>query len=156
MKHLIPLLVLALPALAHAADLTGPAQVIDGDSLVVAGKEIRLAGIDVPEWDQVCTGPDGKDWKPGQHASAWLRSRIEGKTVSCAPQGRDRHRRIIATCYLDGQDINAHLASAGWAYPYTRYSDRYTAEASAAAQAGLGLWAGKCQVPEDWRHQTDK
>ena len=32
--------------------LTGPAKVIDGDTIVVAGQLVRLHGIDAPELDQ--------------------------------------------------------------------------------------------------------
>jgi endonuclease YncB( thermonuclease family) len=38
-------------ALALAADLTGQASVIDGDTLEIHGARIRLWGIDAPETD---------------------------------------------------------------------------------------------------------
>ncbi len=40
------LCLLATPALA---DVTGPARVIDGDTIEVQGQRIRLHGIDAPE-----------------------------------------------------------------------------------------------------------
>ena len=40
--------------------LTGPAKVIDGDTIVVAGELVRLHGIDAPELDQTF------QWR-GQH-----------------------------------------------------------------------------------------
>jgi endonuclease YncB( thermonuclease family) len=43
----------ALPAVA-LADVTGPAGVIDGDTIEMAGRRIRLFGIDAPERDQSC------------------------------------------------------------------------------------------------------
>ncbi len=42
-----------LPAVA-VADVTGPACVIDGDTIEVAGELIRLHGIDAPESGQRC------------------------------------------------------------------------------------------------------
>ena len=36
----------------RTASLTGPAKVIDGDTIVVAGQLVRLHGIDAPELDQ--------------------------------------------------------------------------------------------------------
>ncbi len=44
----LALLLTLLPALA-LADVTGPARVIDGDTIEVAGERIRLHGFDAPE-----------------------------------------------------------------------------------------------------------
>ena len=35
------------------ADVTGPAKIIDGDTIIVAGEHVRLQGIDAPS----CTRP---------------------------------------------------------------------------------------------------
>ena len=53
----IVLCLLATPALA---DVTGPARVIDGDSLEAAGQRLRLHGIGAPESRQLPTGPSGR------------------------------------------------------------------------------------------------
>ena len=34
--------------------ITGIAKVIDGDTILINKKKIRLFGIDAPEWDQKC------------------------------------------------------------------------------------------------------
>ncbi len=47
MRYLIAVLAL-LPALA-VADVAGPAKVIDGDTIVIAGQRVHLHGIDTPE-----------------------------------------------------------------------------------------------------------
>ena len=58
--------VVALLALSHGAqaDVTGPATIIDGDTIVVAGERIRLQGIDAPELQQTCTAY-GQPWACG-------------------------------------------------------------------------------------------
>ncbi len=67
------LLFTLLPALA-LADVTGPARVVDGDTIEVAGERIRLHGIDAPESGQSCQRR-GVAWLCGAEASQ-LRSTL--------------------------------------------------------------------------------
>ncbi len=61
----IALCLLATPALA---DVSGPARVIDGDTLEIQGQRIRLHGIDAPESRQLCRLA-GKPWMCGKDAA---------------------------------------------------------------------------------------
>ena len=56
---------------AHAEEITGSPHVIDGDSIRIADVEIRLHGIDAPEWQQMCK-VKGKDWTCGRAATDTL------------------------------------------------------------------------------------
>ena len=49
---LAAVLLLTLPALAQT--ITGPARVIDGDTLDISGQRIRLHVIDAPEKNRTC------------------------------------------------------------------------------------------------------
>src|SRR5712671_6067527 len=82
--------------LAPRAPITGPAWVVDGDSIRMAGVSIRLEGIDAPEWDQTCRDPGGRTWLCGRAASNQLRERTRGQTLTCLPRARDRYGRVVA------------------------------------------------------------
>ncbi len=117
----IALCLLATPALA---DVTGPARVIDGDTLEVQGERIRLHGIDAPESRQLCR-LDGKPWQCGKDAANALAEKIARRLVTCQDLGRDRYERIIARCAVAGEDIGAWMVSEGLALAYRRYSLDY-------------------------------
>ena len=53
MKKTVAILAILLPLSAWAGDFVGPVQVKDGDSIFIEGRELRVFGIDVPEWSQV-------------------------------------------------------------------------------------------------------
>ena len=112
---------------ALAADLVGPAQAKDGDSLILAGREIRLGGIDAPEWKQECAA-NGVRWRCGRAAAAVLASLTAGKTVACADTGERSYQRIVALCFVDGEDLGGRLVALGWAVDVPRFSGgRYAA-----------------------------
>ena len=58
------------------AFLVGIAEVVDGDSLTLGGEEVRLLGIDAPEYGQIC-GEGEKIWRCGEVAKE-MEERISG------------------------------------------------------------------------------
>ena len=66
---------------ASASAQEGPARVIDGDTLDIAGERIRLHGIDAPEKDQTCS-IDGQKWACGVAAWGYLVQLLAGQIVT--------------------------------------------------------------------------
>jgi len=135
-----------LERLRPKTTVAGTTSVIDGDSLRIAGREIRLAGLDAPELRQTCRR-DGQSYACGEVARAELRRMIANGAVTCAVQGRDKYRRDLGRCSVQGEDIGASLVRRGFAVAYGDYAD----EEERARRARLGLWAGTFEPPSDWR-----
>lgn len=133
-----------------ASETVGIAKVIDGDSLSIGDVEIRLHGIDAPEFQQTCTIGE-KPWACGRSATNALRQMVAKESVRCMWTMRDRYGRALATCIVNGANLNAKLVATGMALAYTRYSDRYIAEQNAAQNAQLGVWRSEFQAPWQWR-----
>ncbi len=75
---------------AAAADtIRGRASVIDGDTLEIAGKKIRLHGVDPPESSQTCQDRQGAAYRCGQRAALALADKIGSAPVSCGTRIRD-------------------------------------------------------------------
>jgi endonuclease YncB( thermonuclease family) len=128
----------------------GRATVIDGDSLRVAGEEIRLIGIDAPEYRQTCRNEHGRDWACGREARAQLVSLLAGHQVRCAARGRDRFARTLAVCAAGNvADIGEALVRTGYAVDFMDGAYR-SAEAEARA-AKRGIWRGEFEWPQAWR-----
>ncbi|MFC5358166.1 thermonuclease family protein [Azospirillum himalayense] len=143
------MLLVAAPALA--ADLTGTASVIDGDTLEIRGTRIRLHGIDAPESQQFCQDSAGKNWRCGQMAALALSERIGRRTVTCEQKDKDRYGRVVAACFVGGENLNAWMAANGWAMAYQQYSKDYVGAEATARAARAGIWAGTFQPPWEWR-----
>ena len=93
--------------------LTGPAKVIDGDTIVVAEQLVRLHGIDAPELDQTFWWR-GQQIACGTMSLAALEALIAGVKVRCEVVERDRHGRLVAKVFSpNGVDIGRRLVSAG-------------------------------------------
>jgi micrococcal nuclease len=123
-------LALALPAMAQPSGITGPAYVTDGDTIRVLGLAIRLQGVAAPE----------RDDSDGAAATTFLRQLVEGRNVTCVPDGTKTRNRIVAVCYLAGQDIGHLIIEAGHARDCPRFSGkRYAAAEARARVAGRNL-----------------
>jgi len=152
------LLLLTLLAAPAGAQVSGPARVIDGDSIVVAGQMVRLEGLDAPEMTQHCHRREPpRPWPCGRVAAAELRRFIDGRPVTCEgvvqPDGgvTDRYGRLLGICSVGGVEINGWLVESGLALAFIRYTDRYVAHEARARAAGRGMWAGPFMRPEEWR-----
>ena len=131
--------------------LTGPAKIIDGDTIVVAGQLVRLHGIDAPELDQTFWWR-GQKLVCGTMALAALEAITAGVKVRCKVVERDRHGRLVAKVFApDGVDVGRRLVSAGWALAYRRYSKDYVAAENEARKAKRGMWRGTFVKPWEWR-----
>lgn len=136
----------ALNMRAPRPQITGHARIIDGDSLMVAGTEVRLWGIDAPELFQRCMR-DGREVQCGREAARALIAMVAGQQVTCNRRDMDRFGRTVATCRVEAVDLAQAMVSAGHAVSFGGY---YAEEAQARA-GRRGLWAGEFMRPREWR-----
>lgn len=127
--------------------VSGPFQVIDGDTLSAGGDRLRLAGIDAPELAQTCTTAEGGAWDCGTAARAALAARVGGMDVTCSGRARDRYHRLLVDCLGKQGSINRQLVADGFAVAFGDYAR----DEAKARQARRGIWAGAFDRPRDWR-----
>jgi endonuclease YncB( thermonuclease family) len=144
-------LCLATTSALAAERLSGPAHVLDGDTIKVLGASIRLHGIDAPEAGQPCTAPDGKEADCGTLSRKALSALVAGRSVICDPLDRDRHGRIVARCTAGQDDLGRRMVEDGWAYAYRRYAMDYDLAEKRAYVQGRGLHAYRVVAPETYR-----
>lgn len=148
MVKIVLLLLAGLIEVAASADLIGQASVIDGDTLEIHGRPIRLWGIDAPERSQLCRGEDSLQYGCGAKAANDLDAFIARRPVTCVPLTNDRYGRTVATCSVSGIDLADWLVRNGLALDWPQYSKgKYRDAQSEAERAGRGIWAGSYVAP---------
>jgi len=145
------ILFIAIANLAVASSLEGRVTVIDGDTLEMHGKRIRLHGIDAPESGQTCRSKSGNTYRCGQLAAKQMAKYTKRKTIRCNVRDTDRYGRLVAVCFADGQDINKQIVRDGYALAYRRYSQNYITAERNAKREKAGMWQGAFIKPWDWR-----
>ena len=133
---------------------TSSLRVVDGDTIVLNSKKIRLHGIDSPETKQKCLNEKNIEYFCGLQATNELKNIIGKYEVSCIRKDKDRYGRLISVCYVNGEDINALLVERGWALAYRKYSKDYVHQENQARINNLGLWSGKFTLPWEWRNKN--
>ncbi|WP_417316838.1 thermonuclease family protein [Emcibacter sp.] len=138
-------------SLAGTETITGPAVVIDGDTLSIHGRRIRLHAIDAPELSQNCT-LNGSSYSCGYESKRYLESLIAGRTVTCHSRDTDKYGRALATCFVgEGADLNARMVESGQAIAYLYFSRAYAGQQSDARDARRGIWKGEFTEPYQYR-----
>ena len=88
--------------------LTGPAKVIDGDTIVVAGQLVRLHGIDAPELDHHLS-------VAGQHGRLTLNLQNRARPQRGIRFARDRHGVGAGRCLW--ARAGGRVAADAWSPP---------------------------------------
>lgn len=147
---IIALSVLVLAIIGREPDemVVGAAHAIDGDSLVVGRREMRLKGLDAPESRQTCE-ISGKEVACGRQATVALRRWLARGPVACTGNEIDRYNRLLVVCRVNGQDIGADLVRNGLAVSYGSYHE----EEKFASDDNRGIWAGKFERPDAYRRR---
>ena len=136
--------------------ISGPARVIDGDTIAIGEVRVRLEGIDAPETDQTCNRAGvGRwllsTWKCGREATAHVERVVRDRTVRCDSSGKDAYGRMLGICVVEGLEINADLVRQGLAWAFIKYSQRYIAIESEARAAKRGIWQAETKPAWVWR-----
>ncbi|MDO9418983.1 thermonuclease family protein [Pararhizobium sp.] len=143
---LLAVLIVLRLDMANEETVSGTVRVVDGDTLVLSGQSVRLAGIDAPELHQTCLRGN-ESWPCGREALGHLEALAAAGPVTCTTRGEDKYGRLLGVCRAGGLDLNAAMVSAGLAVAF----GDYVREEAAARQASAGLWAGTFDLPKDWR-----
>jgi len=142
----------ALAKTAGDIAFSGPARVVDGDTLIIGSQSVRIEGIDAPEDGQNCSRANGRQWACGAQATRRLRQ-LSAKGVSCVGSEFDAYDRLIASCMADKADIGQTMVLNGMALAYRRFSKRYVADEAIARNARRGVWEGPFVEPWQWRKE---
>ena len=135
------------------ARITGRAEVVDGETVDIGGRRIRLFGIDAPDSAQSCRDERGVGYACGRQATGALQAKIGPRTIACDPRGADGLDLIPAVCRMGGEDLNEWMVRQGWAVAARGEGRDYLRAETQAKSERLGLWAGEFMSPADWRRR---
>jgi endonuclease YncB( thermonuclease family) len=85
-----------------------------------------------------------------------LRSLVGTRAVSCSSIETDRYGRAVAVCRIGKLEINGEMVRLGWAVAYSRHRLSYVRLEAEARRAKRGIWAGRFEMPEDYRARQQR
>ena len=142
--------------------ISGFAKVVDGDTIKINSKKIRLYGIDAPEKKQKCKKiyltisfmSFTKDYMCGEVSTKKLIKKINKQKLNCNILDVDRYKRLIGECFKRNINLNSWMVSNGYAVAYRKYSKKYVSDEINAKNNKLGIWQGKFEMPWDYRRKN--
>lgn len=118
--------------------------VVDGNTLRIDGKRLRLAGVQAPALRQQCVRDERLE-PCGEQAAQALQKIVDlaVKPLECRIEAAG-----LGVCLVDGRDVAEALVLQGRAISY---GDRYVEAEEQAKKANLGLWSSAWVPPDQWR-----
>ncbi len=160
--YLILILTLFKTQILNSMEIYGVPKIIDGDTVRINDKKIRLEGIDAPEIKQQCKKPFlkisamigfqfDKNYSCGVTSKIKLKDKIKTSKIKCISSSKDKYKRFLATCFKERINLNKWMVRNGYAVAYRRYSKEYVKDEKYAKKNKLGIWEGSFTRPEKWR-----
>jgi endonuclease YncB( thermonuclease family) len=128
-------------------------KVVDGDTIHLNGEKIRFTGIDTPELKQTCINQGIID-TCGLTAKEILIDKISDNKVECIIKGKDKYKRTLAECFVDGESLSRYLVRSGYAFAYRKYSKKFIKDEDYARTNKIGIWAMKFEYPWNYRRNN--
>ena len=148
-------LFLMVAGAALAEEFKGEARVIDGDEIELAGKRVRLYGIEAPALGQTCWYRN-KEFPCGHSARRNLWLNVKDQRLTCREKSVV-DGVVVALCFdAKGRDVAGGLVRNGWALALPKQVEVYIKAEAEAKRQKLGLWNFRFTKPWDWRAMMRK
>ena len=134
-----------------AEELSGTARAVDGNTLEIGARRIRLMGVDAPDLDQTCPTRKGESYPCGRVAAETLAKLVKDGPLACRGEQIDPTERLLARCNIRGFDVGEQYVLTGRAFADPETGEDYRRAEATAEKLREGMWRGKFQKPWDWR-----
>lgn len=111
--------------------------VVDGETLRLGDRVIRLFGVNTPPRGTPC----GAVSDCGAAATAELARLTRDRALECRIHGRDNFGRGLGVCRAEGVEVNASLIAAGWGSADASAVPALGPLEASARQGRRGMWA---------------
>lgn len=116
--------------------------VVDGATLKLRDRVVRLLGVDPPRRGATCQASDGAAFDCAAAATEALAALVWQVPVICRIHGQDELGRSYAVCEASHTELNRAQVAAGWARAEGALPGLKGEEARARAER-RGLWASR-------------
>nr|WP_246526940.1 thermonuclease family protein [Plastoroseomonas hellenica] len=125
-------------------------RIVDGETLRLGDRILRLSGVEAPQRGQACRDARGGGFDCGDAAADALARLIGGHGLTCRMQGRDSYGRGLGVCTAAETELNAALVGSGWAMATGRDRLDLRPQQAEARRQSRGFWAAAA-APPGWQ-----